>query len=125
MRGFLDLVELKRMIEEIELLLNELDLIFKLKILGLGSGLGLIEFLFLLVLFSLCFFQIFFQFIKFLISFGQELLVIFFHTPDHFFVSFLLFRGFNFCGELSLELFFLLFQLFVFALNYGLDLLQF
>jgi hypothetical protein len=97
------------MIEKIELLLNEFDLIFKLKILGLGSGLGLIEFLFLFVLFSLDFFQIFSQFIKFLISFGQELLIIFFHAPDNFFVSFLLFRGFNLCSELSLELFFVLF----------------
>jgi hypothetical protein len=97
------------MIEEIELLLNELDLIFKLKILRLGSGLGLIKFLFLFVFFSFHFFQIFSQFIKFLISFSQELLIIFFHAPDHFFVSFLLFRGFNLCSELSLKLFFVLF----------------
>jgi hypothetical protein len=47
------------MIEEIELLLNELDLIFKLKILRLSSGLSLIKFLFLFFLFSLDFFHIF------------------------------------------------------------------
>jgi hypothetical protein len=90
--------ELKRMIEEIELLLDEFDLVFEFKVLGLGLGLGLVEFLFMFFLFSFDFFQLFFEFIKFLISFSQKLLIIFFHAPDHLFITFLLFRGFYFCG---------------------------